>query len=48
MKHHGISKGKFLYYIKEMEWRFINREKDLFGVLVHLMSDYIMFLVDVT
>jgi len=39
MKHHGISKEKFLYYIKEMEWRYNNREKDLFGVLVELMLD---------
>jgi transposase len=30
MKHYGISKEKFLYYIKEMEWRYNNREKDLF------------------
>ena len=30
MKHHGISKEKFLYYIKETEWRYNNREKDLF------------------
>ncbi len=22
MKHHGISQEKFLYYIKEMEWRY--------------------------
>jgi transposase len=39
MKHHGISKEKFLYYIKEMEWRYNTREKDLFGVLVELMLD---------
>jgi transposase len=39
MKHHGISKEKFLYYIKEMEWRYNNREKDLFEVLVELMLD---------
>ena len=39
MKHHGISKEKFLYYIKEMEWRYNNREKDLFRVLVELMVD---------
>jgi transposase len=39
MKHHGISKEKFLYYIKEMEWRYNNREKDLFGVLMELMLD---------
>lgn len=37
MKHHGISKEKFLYYIKEMEWRYNNREKDLFEILVDLM-----------
>ena len=37
IKHHGISKEKFLYYIKEMEWRYNNREKDLFKVLVDLM-----------
>ncbi len=39
IKHHGISKEKFLYYIKEMEWRYNNREKDLFEVLVDLMLD---------
>jgi transposase len=37
MKHHGISKEKFLYYIKEMEWRYNNREKDIFEILVDLM-----------
>jgi len=37
IKHHGISKEKFLYYIKEMEWRYNNREKDLYEVLVELM-----------
>lgn len=37
MKHHGISKEKFLYYIKEMEWRYNNREIDLFEILVNLM-----------
>jgi transposase len=37
MKHHGISKEKFFYYIEEMEWRYNNREKDLFEILVDLM-----------
>jgi hypothetical protein len=27
MIHYGISKEKFLYCIKEMEWRYNNREK---------------------
>ena len=25
IKHHGISRKKFIYYIKEMEWRYNNR-----------------------
>jgi len=37
MKHHCISKEKFLFYIKEMEWRYNNREKDLFANLVELV-----------
>jgi transposase len=37
IKHHGISRYKFLYYIKEMEWRYNNRGKDLFEALVDLM-----------
>jgi len=37
IKHHGISKEKFLYYIKEMEWRYNNRGKDLYADLVDFM-----------
>lgn len=37
IKHHGISREKFLYYIKEQEWRYNNRGKDLFEVLIDLM-----------
>jgi len=37
IKHHGISKHKFLYYIKEMEWRYNNRDKNLFELLVDYM-----------
>lgn len=37
-KHHGISSGKFLLYIKEMEWRYNNRNVDTFSLLV----DYIL------
>jgi transposase len=39
MKHHGISKEKFLYYIKEMEWRYNNREKVLFVDLIHIILE---------
>jgi len=48
IKHHGISRKKFLYYIKEMEWRFNNRGKDLFEVLVDLMLHERVLGVDVT
>lgn len=37
IKHHGISKHKFLYYIKEMEWRYNNRDKNLFELLIDYM-----------
>lgn len=37
MKYHGISKEKFLYYIKEMEWRYNNKGKDLYPALLEMM-----------
>jgi transposase len=37
IKHHGISKNKFLLYIKEMEWRYNNRDKNLFELLIKYM-----------
>jgi len=39
IKHHGISRQKFLFYIKEMELRYNNRGKDLFEILIDLMLD---------
>ena len=36
-KYHGVSPGKFLLYIKEMEWRYNNRDKDLFDLLLKYM-----------
>jgi len=37
IKYHGISKEKFLYYIKEMEWRYNNRGKELYPLLIDYM-----------
>jgi transposase len=37
IKYHGISKEKFLYYIKEMEWRYNNRDKELYSLLIDYM-----------
>jgi transposase len=34
IKHHGIFKEKFPIYIKEIEWRYIHKEEDLFDLLV--------------
>jgi transposase len=48
IKHHGISRQKFLYYIKEMEWRYNNRGKDLFEVLIDLMLNETVLVVEVT
>ena len=37
IKHHGISPHKFILYLKEMEWRYNNRNEDLFDMIVHYM-----------
>jgi len=36
-KHHGVSPGKFLSYIKEMEGRYNHRDCDLFDLLLQYM-----------
>lgn len=37
IKYHGISKHKFILYLKEMEWRYNNRNGDLFEMIVYYM-----------
>jgi transposase len=37
IKYHGISKHKFILYLKEMEWRYNNRNEDLFEMLIYYM-----------
>ena len=37
-KHHGVSPGKFLLYIKEMEWRYNHQDEDTFSLLL----DYVL------
>jgi len=37
IKFHGISPRKFVYYIKEQEWRYNNRDKNLFDLIVNYM-----------
>ena len=36
-KYHGVTRKKFIYYIKEMEWRYNNRNSDLFELLTSYM-----------
>ncbi len=36
-KYHGVSPSKFLLYVKEMEWRYNNRNNDLFDLLLKYM-----------
>ena len=43
IKHHGISPNKFLLYLKEMEWRYNNRNEDLFDMIVNYMLKPIKF-----
>jgi transposase len=37
IKYHGISRHKFILYLKEMEWRYNNRNEDLFEMLIYYM-----------
>jgi transposase len=37
IRYHGISRHKFILYLREMEWRYNNRNEDLFEMLVYYM-----------
>ncbi len=37
-EHHGVGSERFLLYIKEMEWRYSNRDEDTFSLLL----DYVL------
>ena len=41
MKYHGVSKKKFPLYLKELEYRYNNRNKNLFVLLTHLLADFV-------
>ncbi len=38
-KFHGVSKEKFPFYLKEMEFRYNNRQQPIFETLVHYICD---------
>lgn len=39
-KYHGIGKGNYLSYIKEMEFRFNNRNQDVYPLLIKIIRDF--------
>lgn len=41
MKHHGISPGRFSFYLKEMEFRYNHRTDDLFLTVVQYLCDWV-------
>ena len=41
IKHHGVSKERFPLYLKEMEFRYNNRGKSLFNLLVNFLTNLV-------
>jgi len=41
VKHHGVSKERFPLYLKEMEFRYNNRGKSLFNLLVNFLTNLV-------
>jgi len=42
LKYHGISPQKFLFYLKELEWRFnCQKNPDLFGILAKYLTSLV-------
>ena len=41
IKHHGVSKQKFPLYLKEMEFRYNNRHRNIFTLLVQYLCDLV-------
>jgi transposase len=41
IKFHGVSKQNFSLYLKELEYRYNNRDKDLFVLLTKLLADFV-------
>jgi transposase len=41
IKHHGVSKQKFPLYLKEMEFRYNNRHRNIFNLLVKYLCDLV-------
>jgi len=40
LKYHGVDAGKFPLYLKELEFRYNHRDRDLFDDLVQVLVGY--------
>jgi len=40
MKYHGVNPRKFPLYLKELEFRYNHRDRDLFDDLIQLLTGY--------
>ena len=40
-KHHGVSKEKFSFYLKEMEFRYNNRDGKIFNLLAQNLVNFV-------
>ena len=41
-RFHGVSKQKFPFYLKKMEFRYNNRDKPIFNALVQYVCDLVV------
>jgi len=41
MKYHGVSNKKFPLHLKELEYHYNNRNKNLFALLTQLLADFV-------
>lgn len=46
IKHHGVSRTWFPYYLKELEFRYNNRRNEIFNVLCQYICDFIPLVPD--
>ena len=45
IKFHGISRAKFPLYIKEMEFRYNNRHKNIFNLMAEYLTNFVQNLL---
>jgi transposase len=41
IKHHGVSQEEFPFYLKEMEFRYNNRDNSVFDLLVDYLTNLV-------